>query len=256
MVEKKDIYIPCFHDMRTLHIYLPNDYRHNNKHYPVLYMFDGHNLFYDEDATFGKSWGLKQWLDIHKADIIVVGLECNHEGNRRLEEFSPYDFMDSQVGFIHGQGKALMEWMSKDLKQWIDRAYRTKPQKAHTAIGGSSMGGLMALYAILHEAHIYSKAAVLSPFIHRLQQPLLSEIQHSSSLQAHRIYISWGSDEFRNKQQLALYSQRLLELTRALLEKHACVYPNLVFKGNHSEASWEQELPVVLPWLFEKEKTI
>lgn len=106
MIEKRDIYIPCFQDMRMLHIYLPEDYEKETRHYPVLYMFDGHNLFYDEDATFGRSWGLKRWLDEHTMPLIVVGVECNHEGNRRLEEFSPYDFSDATVGFIHGQGKS------------------------------------------------------------------------------------------------------------------------------------------------------
>ena len=103
MIEKRDIYIPCFQDMRMLHIYLPEDYEKETRHYPVLYMFDGHNLFYDEDATFGRSWGLKRWLDEHTMPLIVVGVECNHEGNRRLEEFSPYDFSDATVGFIHGK---------------------------------------------------------------------------------------------------------------------------------------------------------
>ena len=250
MIEKRDIYIPCFQDMRMLHIYLPEDYEKETRHYPVLYMFDGHNLFYDEDATYGRSWGLKRWLDEHTMPLIVVGVECNHEGNRRLEEFSPYDFSDATVGFIHGQGKELMEWMSSDLKRWIDHAYRTLPGKHHTAIGGSSMGGLMALYAVVHHCDIYSKAAVLSPFIYRLKDELLTEIRACPKLRSHKIYISWGSDEFRTKQQLALASGRILELMRCLEEKEAKVYPNLVFKGRHNEESWEQELDTVLTWLF------
>ena len=89
MIEKRDIYIPCFQDMRMLHIYLPEDYENETRHYPVLYMFDGHNLFYDEDATFGRSWGLKRWLDEHTAPLIVVGVECNHEGKMCIRD-SPY----------------------------------------------------------------------------------------------------------------------------------------------------------------------
>ena len=55
-------------------------------------MFDGHNVFFDEDATFGKSWGMKEYLDNHPRDLIVVGIECNDEGWRRLNEYSPVDF--------------------------------------------------------------------------------------------------------------------------------------------------------------------
>ena len=112
------------------------------------------------------------------------------------------------------------------------------------------MGGLMALYAVVHHCDIYSKAAVLSPFIYRLKDELLTEIRACPKLRSHKIYISWGSDEFRTKQQLALASGRILELMRCLEEKEAKVYPNLVFKGRHNEESWEQELDTVLPWLF------
>lgn len=157
MVRKEDIYIPCFQTMRTLHVYLPVGYENNKQKYPVFYMYDGHNLFHDEDATFGKSWGMETYFDTHEIPVIVVGIECNHEGNQRLEEFSPYDFDDRYVGHIHGRGKALMEWVVSDLKPWIDLRYRTKTGRRYTAIGGSSMGGLMALYTILHHNDIFQK---------------------------------------------------------------------------------------------------
>ena len=48
---------------RRLHIYLPAGYDESDERYPVMYFFDGHNLFYDEDATYGKSWGMKSYLD-------------------------------------------------------------------------------------------------------------------------------------------------------------------------------------------------
>lgn len=63
MIEKKDVTITPLGLQRRLHIYLPDDYYQSKETYPVMYMFDGHNLFYDEDATYGKSWGLKEFLD-------------------------------------------------------------------------------------------------------------------------------------------------------------------------------------------------
>ena len=251
MVEKQQIYIPCFQDMRTLHIYLPMDYETSNKHYPVLYMYDGHNLFYDEDATFGTSWNLKEYLDTTSSSaLIVVGIECNHEGYRRLEEFSPYDFKDREIGEIHGQGKEFMDWVVCDLKKWIDRRYRTMPSRRHTGIGGSSMGGLMALYSILHHNDVFSRAACLSPFVFGLKKEIDQEIICSKLYKDTRIYISWGSDEFRSKNQLAKGNIRLLELTRMFLEKDVHIYPNMIWKGRHSEESWQQEVPLFLPYLF------
>lgn len=250
MIEKKKIYIPCFKDIRILHIYLPKNYNQTHHRYPVLYMFDGHNLFYDEDATYGKCWGLKKWLDCHNSQLIVVGLECNHIGNQRLEEFSPYDFSDPNIGHITGRGKELFKWITSDLKHWVDHTYRTLPDVSHTAIGGSSMGGLMALYGILSYPNIYSKAAVLSPFVYYVKEQLAKDISQCSSLIHHDIYLSWGSDEFSSKQQLALASSYLVKLLQLLLQKSPNVYPNLVYKGKHNEESWEKELDILLPWLF------
>lgn len=250
MIEKKEVCIPFYDGMRNLHIYLPLSYETTKKRYPVLYMFDGHNLFYDEDATFGKSWGLKSFLDNHKADIIVVGIECNHEGNMRLEEFSPYDFKDTSVGYIHGQGKAFMEWICEELKPYIDSKYRTLPQRQSTGIGGSSMGGLMSLYAILKHNDTFSKAACLSPFLFRIIQDFQEDTQSLPLAAETDVYISWGSDEFRSKNQLAWTSSRNIKIVNNLLQRGIRVYPNLIVKGKHSEASWELELPTIFEFLY------
>lgn len=249
MVRKEDIYIPCFQTMRTLHIYLPIGYETSKQKYPVLYMYDGHNLFHDEDATYGKSWGMEAYLDAHQIPLIVVGIECNHEGNKRLEEFSPYDFDDSYVGHIHGRGKELMEWVVTDLKPWIDRCYRTKSSRHHTAIGGSSMGGLMALYTILRHNDTFAKAACLSCFLYGIMNDIKQELEDEVHVDTH-VYLSWGSEEVRSKMQLARVSAANLEITRHLLAKNVEVFPNLVVKGKHNEASWEKELPIFLQFLF------
>ena len=90
MIVKRDcIYTPKGKN-RPLHIYLPDDYATSLDRYPVLYMFDGHNLFSNEDATYGKSWGLKEFLDQWDRKLILVGIECGHEGDERLSEYLPY----------------------------------------------------------------------------------------------------------------------------------------------------------------------
>ena len=89
MIEKTDFWFPFAAQNRRLHIYLPDDYNESEERYPVMYMFDGHNLFYNSDATYGKSWGMKEFLDRWGKKIIVVGLECAHTGNDRLREYCP-----------------------------------------------------------------------------------------------------------------------------------------------------------------------
>ena len=88
MVIKEMVHITPYHLDRMLHIYLPDDYEESEARYPVMYMYDGHNLFYNEDATYGKSWGLQEFMRQWENQLIIVGIECNHEGNKRLEEFS------------------------------------------------------------------------------------------------------------------------------------------------------------------------
>jgi len=92
MVKKWNVLIPKLsgEKPRKAYIYLPESYeKEKEKRYPVMYMFDGHNVFVDEDATFGKSWGMKKYMDQSKKDLIIVAVECNHEDNRRLIEYSP-----------------------------------------------------------------------------------------------------------------------------------------------------------------------
>ena len=89
MIVKRDcIYTPKGKN-RPLHIYLPDDYLSGMDRYPVLYFFDGHNLFSDDDATYGKCWGLKTFLDKWDRKLILVGIECGHEGDERLSEYMP-----------------------------------------------------------------------------------------------------------------------------------------------------------------------
>ena len=84
MIIKRDIYYPPAGSSRRLHIYLPDDYHKSEERYPVMYFFDGHNLFFNEDATYGKSWGFKEFLEGWNRKMIIVGMECSHEGNSRL----------------------------------------------------------------------------------------------------------------------------------------------------------------------------
>ena len=115
MIIKEQVYITPFDDERTIHIYLPDDLSEDER-LDVIYMFDGHNLFDDNEATYGISWGLQETFDQRGVRAMVVGIECNHIGNMRLYEFSPYDFFDADFGEIKGFGKDLgtVVWKRKN----------------------------------------------------------------------------------------------------------------------------------------------
>jgi len=248
VIIKEDVVITPFDLERTLHIYLPKGYKKSNKRYPVFYMYDGHNLFDDKDATYGKSWGIKKFLDESEYQMIVVGIECNHEKNYRLWEYSPYDFMDPVFGEVKGQGKEFMQWVVNELKPYIDKKYRTLCDREHTAIGGSSMGGLMSIYTMMCHSDTFSKGACVSPYMYHVYDNLKVELKemHKDS----KVYISWGSYENRSKNIFAKVTHQNCRIASQFSEKGAILYLNEVLKGNHSETAWEKGVPTFMEFLF------
>ena len=153
MIKKWSVSYPAVNgtEQRRAYVYLPTMYEAEpDRRFPVLYMFDGQNVFFDEDATYGKSWGVADYLDYTDTPLIVAAVECNAgPNNERLVEYSPYRFDDPTYGHFDGKGQATMSWYIHRFKPFIDRSFRTLPDREHTFIGGSSMGGLMSLYALL-----------------------------------------------------------------------------------------------------------
>lgn len=230
---------------RRLFIYLPDEAAEQpEKRYPVLYMFDGHNVFLDSTATYGKSWGMLEYLENHHTPLIVVAPECNHEGNRRLEEYSPYDESSWSYGAIHGQGRITMKWFSQKLKPMIDRDYPTIADREHTYIAGSSMGGLMALYAVTMFNQTFSRAAALSPSIYVGDEALLSDIRRCRLGSNTRVYMDMGSEEMGEYRVDVM--TRMEKINHALLRKGADTCMRVVSGGDHSETSWERQLPIFM----------
>jgi len=104
MIDKFSVDFPAVNGMekRAAYVYVPD----KKGRFPVLYMFDGHNVFFDEDATYGKCWGMLEFLQKHKIPLIVAAVECNHgANNERLREYSPFTFTNEKLGKIKGAEK-------------------------------------------------------------------------------------------------------------------------------------------------------
>ncbi len=220
-------------------MYLPDDYMTSQKRYPVLYMFDGHNLFFDEDATYGRSWRLLNHLYALEKDIIVAGVECSHEGNDRLSEYAPFDFYDPEFGGIEGRGDATMEFIIRTLKPYIDHHFPTLKDRKNTWIAGSSCGGLMSIYALAAYSNVFSKAAALSPYVLPCASTLLyctstTYIQSPSAL-----YLSWGAREGNGAHEFVQETACLGELSNILLSKNVKLKFRVNPVGEHCEAEWE-----------------
>ena len=234
---------------RRAYAYVPDSWEEDHDlRYPVLYMFDGHNVFFDEDATYGKSWGLGEYLDATETQIIVAAVECNHHpDNGRLSEYSPFTFYAPQFKKVVGRGKLTMDWLTTTFKAEIDREFPTLPGREDTFIAGSSMGGLMSLYALLEYNHIFSRAAALSPSLWAAGGKMEGLIRAARPAADTVLYMDYGSRELGN------HSGMLRQLGRAaalLTEKRLLLDFRIIPDGEHCEASWERQIPFFMSTLL------
>ena len=257
MIVKRDfIYTPKGTN-RPLHIHLPDNYDRTTDRYPVMYFFDGHNLFTDADATYGKSWGMKDFLEGWPKDIIIVGIECGHDGYERLSEYLPYPATKtSRFSQFAPMGEATMDWIVNEIKPMIDKEYRTIPFRECTAIGGSSMGGIMSLYAAVHYNRWFSKAACVSSAMGFCMRPLMADIKESPISPDTRIFLSWGTNEahgIEDPNQEDTTSKTYGWNKRAadkLSSLGAAVQMYCQVGGYHCEASWESQVPLFMDFLW------
>ena len=230
---------------RWAYIYLPDDWQTSGKRYPVLYMFDGHNVFFDEDATYGKSWGMGEYMVRTDKQLIIVAVECNHGFNKRLEEYSPlnFEFPDTKV---NGRGKEYMDWLVGTLKPYIDAHYPTLPEREHTSIAVSSMGGLMSLYGVCAYNHVFQRAACISPSFWVSKDQVIEMVSCAELATDSRIYIDYGSLELPNH---STSSEALVSVARMLLSRRVNVTLKIIPGGIHSESSWEKQIPEFMDYL-------
>lgn len=242
---------------RMLHIYLPDDYDQSNEYYPVMYFFDGHNLFYDEDATYGKSWGLKKYLDHWSKKMIIVGMECTHVGQERLSEYLPYPANRKPFSLFQPLGDATLQWIVNQVKPYIDDVYRTYTFRECCGIAGSSMGGLMAYYGVSKYNDIFSKAACISSSISICMDDIRKQNKEITLHPDTRIFMSWGTREVKDI--MDIYKIDTTSMTYARhyqIQEYveACGASMQIYchvNGGHCEADWEQLIPYFMPYLWQ-----
>ena len=251
MILTKFITIPRLtgKEKRKAYVYIPDEARENpDWRYPVLYMFDGHNVFFDSHATYGKSWGMLNYLQTNNVPLIVAAVECNHHpDNGRLKEYSPFDFSDERFGFVEGKGKITMDWFVKVFKPMIDRNFPTLPDREHTFISGSSMGGLMTIYAITKYNHIFSRGAALSPSLWVNTNRLERMIRRTDFGTDTVLYMDYGSEEFGWKPDMM---KGYNKICNAFTESGVMLTSRIIPGGTHQEASWEKQIPYFIHTLF------
>ena len=250
---QKQLWFEKANDYRTLHIYLPESYFNIHQEYPVMYFFDGHNLFFDEVATYGTCWGLKDFLDTWDKDLIVVGLECGHKKNERMNEYLPYTVSNGFLSEYTSLGKETWKWILEEVKPYIDSHYRTIPFRECTAIAGSSMGGLMSLYGLIHYNTYFSKAACVSSTIVPCIKQIEKDLKHIKLFEDTKVYLSWGTKEafgILNESSLDTHSltYKCNKKIYELLKDKSQMFCQI--QGGHCEADWAKQVKGFMEYLW------
>jgi metallo-beta-lactamase class B len=245
--------IPQLGRTRRVWVYLPPDYATSHKRYPVLYMHDGQNVFDDSTSGFGE-WGVDETMDslFAAGDPGAIVVAVDHGGPKRLDEYSPW----RNARYGGGEGDAYVEFLAHTLKPYIDRRYRTRPGRLNTAVAGSSMGGLISLYAILKYPNVFGRAGVFSPALWFSEQNYAYARAARPPLPGTRIYFVTGAREGDTPEVYVNDQRRMIRtLAAAGYRVGAQVDSAIRADGTHSEWFWRREFPRAYRWLFGRGET-
>ncbi|MEM9544626.1 MAG: alpha/beta hydrolase-fold protein [Bacteroidota bacterium] len=278
-IERVENFASNYINARNIDVWLPDDYNDDQK-YAVLYMHDGQMLF-DSMTTWNKQeWGVDEIMStlLTSADIrntIVVAIwntEYRHSEYFPQKPFEslPKQFQDSLIN--HGKRNGTnplfksgilsdnyLKFIVTELKPYIDKKYSTLPDPNNTFIAGSSMGGLISMYAICEYPEVFSGAACLSTHwvgtFDTVNNPIPNAFanyleQNLPDFSTHRIYFDYGTETLD-----ALY-EPYQNLVDSIMIKNGFTSTNwktLKFDGaDHSERAWSRRLNIPLQFLLPK----
>jgi len=244
---------------RSVIVYLPPSYKtHPYKRYPVLYMHDGNNVFDPRTSFAGVSWEVNDTVEKlvkeeKLEEVIVVGI---YNTPARLYEYTWTPMNLDGEHMQGGHGKKYARFLVRELKQFIDKEYRTLTDRQNTAIMGSSLGGLINFYVGRHYSDVFGKIAIMSPSFWWGNGIAYKHAQNYP--QDLKIWMDIGIYECGSHQPKA--NEYILRQTRmmreALLKQGYQENINLRYfedpHGHHNEYSWGKRLHRPLLFFFGK----
>ena len=228
---------------REVLVALPPAAVRSDRRFPVVYMHDGQNLF-DPDTAYAGDWGVGGTLAHHaRRGRYAIVVAVYNGRDRRIDEYAP--FVDLVRG--GGGGELYLDYLAGGLKPLIDRAFPTLPGREFTVIAGSSMGGLLSLYAHFRRPEVFGATGVLSPSLWFADGAIHEYIERAPAVGG-RIYLDIGTDEgedeladARRLRDLLLGRGYRLDRTLRYVEDPG---------ADHHESSWGPRLRAALPFLL------
>jgi predicted alpha/beta superfamily hydrolase len=235
--------MPGLNRQRTLRLYRPPSYDHDAlRRYPVIYMHDAQNLF-DAATSFAGEWGVDETLDALAKETgfeaLVIGIDNGAE--KRNSEMAPHD----HKALGKAEGPAYLDFITKTVKPFIDAGWRTRPEREHTALIGSSLGGLISHAALLSHGEVFGRYGLFSPSY--WAAPQLFDATAAAKLPADtRIHLYCGGRE--GGSMAGQTRQMHKRLARLLPPQQLSLH--IAEEAGHNEAAWRAELPSALKQLF------
>jgi len=218
---------------RRISMLLPWNYNQTNKRYPVVFLQDGQNLFQDK-SPYG-NWHVDRKMARLAAknnkDIIILAVDHTHEN--RLAEYTPPHIPDRAEAF----GKAYVSFLMNEIIPYVNKNYRTIGDAENTIIGGSSMGGLISLYAHIAFPQVFGKGIIFSPSLWLIPDIFEWCQQNSSPIMKTMTYIYCGGRESKDMVHQVVTLYHGLES----METHLEIVLKVNSKGEHHESFWGEE---------------
>ena len=244
---------------REIYIWLPDDYESSGKRYPVMYINDGQNAFFDDRSYSGVSWGFLDYAQQNGREVILVAIPCNFEPWMREAEYGPW--RTGRAITIHetgapgpglgGEGELYVSFLMNELKPYIDSCFPTIPED--TAIVGSSAGGNISMYAALKYPQVFPKCAALSCAFWYYPEQYAALAQAADLRPLKALYFDHGTNEGNGNEFVSnLYAYDNEMIRSILMSKegsdriHFRIYPG----ANHCEPEWRKRVPVFMELFY------
>lgn len=230
---------------RNVRVYLPLGFSPDRQSFG-LYMFDGQNLFGDA-PSFAGGWRLHEAIErlARRGRPAPVAVGIDHGGLTRIHELSPFEVLSEP-----GQSPLLLDWITQSLIPALEEELNLIPGPLGAVIGGSSMGGLCALWSHFHYPRAFGGALAKSPSFWIADQAIFADIEAQPLPPVSRIYLDAGGREDKGRH-LPLVAAMASELAERGYDSDRLMFrPDA--RGTHSEASWRRRLPKALQFFYRR----
>jgi len=230
--------MPQLQRTRRVWIYLPQDYFTSSKKYPVIYLQDGQNVF-DDATAFSGEWGVDDYLNSLPVQQQCIVVAIDNGGGKRMTEYNPYN----NKRFGKTEGIAYTDFLANTLKPFIDKHYRTLKDTRHTAVAGSSMGGLISFYAAMKYPKIFGIGGIFSPSFW-IAPKLQSDLKKAGAQLKHNYFYFYGGNLEPDSM-----VQNIIIIQKELQQFHTVKTSVSIDKdGIHNEAFWRKNFPGFYTW--------